>query len=133
MQDKPVTADDRQHPSNQQHMHLPQMDGRATLGFLTADIHIGFSRTLLFGIADAAEQHGMNLLCFPGGGLHATTGFEAQRNVIYDLVDPAYLYGLVSWSSSITGSLEPTDATDFYQRYRSLPLVNMTQPVQGIP
>jgi hypothetical protein len=38
-------------------------------GFLTANIHVGASRTLWLGVVDAAERHGVNLMCFPGGRL----------------------------------------------------------------
>jgi hypothetical protein len=60
-------------------------------------------------------------------------GFEAQRNVIYDLVPLARLSGLVSWSSTIIGSMEPADVLNFHQQYQGLPLVSVTQPVQGVP
>jgi hypothetical protein len=39
-------------------------------------------------------------ISFPGGGLHVSEGLEAQRNVIYDLVD------VVSWSSMISVKLD---------------------------
>ena len=84
-------------------------------------------------MVDAAARHNINIVCFPGGGLHAPTEFEAQRNVIYDLVNPAGLDGLISWSSTITGSLDPADIGAFLQRYRLLPMICLTQPVQGIP
>jgi hypothetical protein len=89
-------------------MHLSGLDKQRTIGFLTASIHIGASRRLWRGVVDAATRHNVNLVCFPGG-LHVSDEFEAQRNVIYDLVNRACLDGLISWSSTITGSLDPVD------------------------
>ncbi|HEY4720589.1 MAG TPA: substrate-binding domain-containing protein, partial [Anaerolineae bacterium] len=107
--------------------------GRATLGFLAANIHIGAGRTVWPGIVDAAEKRGLNLICFPGGGLHVSEGFEAQRNVIYDLVDATWLAGLVSWSSTISVKLSPAEVVDFHQRFRPLPMVSLAQIIEGVP
>lgn len=106
---------------------------RATIGFLTANIHIGAGRTVWPGLVDAAEKRGMNLICFPGGGLHVSEGFEAQRNVIYDLVDAAWLDGLVSWSSTISVKLNPVEVVEFHQRFRPLPMVSLAQIIEGVP
>ncbi len=109
------------------------MRARATIGFLTANIHIGAGRTVWPGIVDAAERCGLNLICFPGGGLHVSEGFEAQRNVIYDLVDAAWLDGLVSWSSTISVKLDPIETAEFHQRFRPLPMVSLAQIIEGVP
>jgi signal transduction histidine kinase/AraC-like DNA-binding protein/DNA-binding response OmpR family regulator len=108
-------------------------DERITIGFLSAYIDVDVSRRLWRGVVDAATRHNINVVCFPGGDLRAPTEFEAQRNVIYELVDPAYLDGLISWSSTITGSLDPDDIRAFHERYRPLPMVCLTQPVPGFP
>ena len=106
---------------------------RVTIGFLTANIHLGSGRALWPGIADAAEQHDLNYICFPGGGLRVSEGFEAQRNVIYDLIDPQRLDGLITWSSAIGGALAPTEVAEFHQRYQPLPMISLAQIVEGVP
>jgi signal transduction histidine kinase/DNA-binding LacI/PurR family transcriptional regulator/AraC-like DNA-binding protein/DNA-binding response OmpR family regulator len=133
MVDEPAIADGRLHPSNQAPVRPQRHDGRATAGFLTANIHVGASRTLWRGVIDAAAAHDVNLICFPGGGLHVTEGFEAQRNVIYDLIDTTRLDGLLSWSSTVGGRLSPDEITNFHRRYRPLPLVSLTQLMPGSP
>ncbi len=120
-------------PGTRQPVPPKGLNERLTLGFLTASIHVGIGRDLWRGVVDAAAQHDVNLLCFPGEGLHAPAEFEAQRNVIYDLVYPAHLSGLVNWSSTITVSLEPASVIAFHQRYRSLPMVSLGSPVEHIP
>jgi hypothetical protein len=60
---------------------------RPTIGFLTANIHMGAARVLWPGVLDAAQAGDANLICYPGGRLHTPEDFEAERNVIYGLID----------------------------------------------
>jgi signal transduction histidine kinase/DNA-binding LacI/PurR family transcriptional regulator/AraC-like DNA-binding protein len=114
--------------------HRPRSPNRrTTIGFLTANIHIGASRTVWAGVVDAAQKQDVNLICFLGGGLRISAGFEAQRNVIYDLARVDYLDGLVSWSSTVGGTLTPAEVVAFHRRYDPLPMVTLAQPMEGIP
>ena len=108
-------------------------DRRSTLGFLLANIHIGTGRSLWPAIVKAAERNDVNLICFPGGGLRAPGGFEAQRNVIYDLANTASVDGLISWSSTLGGTLEPNVVADFHRQFKPLPLVSLAQLMPGVP
>lgn len=120
-------------PDNLAVLGAKRRDRRDTVGFLTANIHIGASRTLWRGVVDAAASHDANLICFPGGGLRVSEGFEAQRNVIYELIDAERLDGLLNWSSTIGGTRSLAELTDFHQRYHPLPLVSLTQLIAGAP
>lgn len=113
--------------------HLSSSSRRRTLGLLTANIHLGAARTLWLGVADAAAKHDQNLFCFPGGVLRVTEHHEAQRNVIYDLIDPAQLDGLITWASTLGGQLSPADVMDFHRRFRSLPVISLAQIIEGAP
>ena len=104
-----------------------------TVGFLTATVHMGAGGIFWSKIVDAAEKYSINLICFPGGRLRAADDFEAQRNVIYDHIDASRVQGLISWSSTIGGTLAPEDVVRFHQRYRPLPIVSLVQPMRGIP
>ncbi len=106
---------------------------RITFAFLTANIHIGAGRTVWPGVVDAAEKHGVNLICFPGGELRVPAGLEAQRNVIYDLIDARRLDGLVTWASTLGGTLEPSEITDFHRRFEPLPMVSLAQMMEKVP
>jgi signal transduction histidine kinase/DNA-binding LacI/PurR family transcriptional regulator/AraC-like DNA-binding protein/DNA-binding response OmpR family regulator len=132
MEDRSLNAREMD-PSTQPIAERKRPDQRVTIGFLTAYIHVDVSRRLWRGVVDAAARHNINVVCFPGGGPYPQTEFEAQRSVIYDLVNPAGLDGLISWSSTITGSLDPADIRAFLRRYRPLPTVCLTQPVPGFP
>lgn len=106
---------------------------RPTIGFLTANIHIGAARRVWVGITDAAQKHDVNLICFPGGRLRPPEDPESQRNILYDLTRVDHLDGLVSWSSTIVGSLTPAQILDFHRRYDPLPMVTLARPIEGIP
>ncbi len=85
------------------------------------------------GVLDAAQDHDVNLLCFPGGRLGAQPAFEFQRNAVYELVSAKRVDGLVSWASSLAGRLDRAQVTHFHQRFRPLPMVSLTLAMEGIP
>jgi len=106
---------------------------RATLGFLLASLHTGASLVIWPSLLEAAEHHDINLICFPGGRLHAADSFEIQRNAIFDLASNHCLDGLITWSSSLGGILGPTEIKAFHQRYHTLPMVSLAQFMEGMP
>jgi signal transduction histidine kinase/DNA-binding LacI/PurR family transcriptional regulator/AraC-like DNA-binding protein len=106
---------------------------RATLGFLLASLHTGASLVIWPSLLEAAEQHDINLICFPGGRLQAADSFEIQRNAIFDLANNQCLDGLITWSSSLGGVLGPAEIKAFHQRYQTLPMVSLAQFMEGMP
>ena len=96
-----------------------------TIGFLTANIHVGSTRSMWPGILDAAVQNNVNLINYPGGRLHSKENFEAERNIIYQLVDTEALAGLVSWTSALAGALSTDELAAFFEQYQSLPIVSL--------
>ncbi|MBC6457318.1 hypothetical protein [Actinomadura sp. HBU206391] len=81
-----------------------------TIGFVTANIHVGVGETVWAGVADATERYGANLICFPGGELHAPEGHGARRNAVYDLIGPDTLDAVVCWTSAVAFVLRPCPA-----------------------
>jgi hypothetical protein len=65
---------------------LKKKKGRPTIGFLTDWSEQDYQTNLREGVIDAAEVYDANLLCFVGGALRSTNAYEAQRNVLYDLI-----------------------------------------------
>lgn len=102
---------------------------RPTVAFLSANIHVGASRALWRGVLAAAATGNANLICFPGGRLHANEQFEAERNSLYNLIDPEHLDGLVSWTSALAGIAPPQEIISFHQRFRPLPTVSLAYPL----
>jgi signal transduction histidine kinase/DNA-binding LacI/PurR family transcriptional regulator/AraC-like DNA-binding protein/CheY-like chemotaxis protein len=106
---------------------------RATIGFLFASLHTGASLIILPSLLDAAQNHDINLICFPGGRLQAADSYESQRNAIFDLASHHSLDGLITWSSSLGGVLGPAEIQAFHQRYHPLPMVSLAQFMEGTP
>ncbi|HMB24033.1 MAG TPA: substrate-binding domain-containing protein [Anaerolineales bacterium] len=108
-------------------------NSRATIGLLLASLHTGASQIIWPSIADSAERHDVNLICFPGGRLQAMDSFEVQRNAIFDLASHKCLDGLITWSSALGGVLGPAEIRSFHQRYQHLPMVSLAQFMEGMP
>ena len=106
---------------------------RLTLGFLLASLHTGASLTVWPSLLDAARRHDVNLICFPGGRMHAAESYESQRNAIFELASNEYLNGLITWSSTLGGVLGPAEIRSFHERYQPLPMVSLAQFMEGMP
>ena len=110
-----------------------QPAARPAVGLLLASIHRGSSAFLWPGVAAEAERADANLFCFPGGQLNAGGEWEAQRNAVYGLVGPESLDGLISWASSLGGSVDPQALLAFHRDLPSLPLVTIGWSPGGSP
>lgn len=104
-----------------------------TIGFLTANIHVGASRALWRGVLDAAREEGANVISYPGGRLSAAEDFESERNLILEFVNHDFLDGLVSWTSTLAGTVNSEDVAHFHKRYEPLPIVTLATPLGSSP
>ncbi len=106
---------------------------RRTIGYLTTFNDSDASQPQWAGVVDCAQKHDVNLICFLGNNLYSPTGFDAQANILYDLVSAQNVDALVSWTSSI-GNYATTDAIqNWHARYAPLPVVTIGKAVDGIP
>ena len=105
---------------------------RSTIGYLAPAIH-GGSLDQWLGVVDAARQHDVNLICFPGWSPNYPTGFQAQANVVYNLVTPENVDGIITWASSIGNYMTTEEIQAFHDRYRPLPMVAIGRTLEGIP
>ena len=110
----------------------PAEQPRLTIGYLAPSIH-GDSIDQWLGVVDAARKHDVNLICFPGWSPNYPTGFQAQANVLYDLVTPENVDGIISWASSIGNYMTAEEIQAFHDRYRPLPIVTIGRTLDGIP
>lgn len=103
-----------------------------TIALLTIGAIDPNSRTIWKGAAAAARDSGVNLICYPGRLVESPVEFEAQRNVIYKMVDAHTVDGLV-----IMGGLNAwlsIDATySFLQQFAPRPIVTTGIVLEGIP
>ncbi len=105
---------------------------RLTIGYLAPAIH-GGSLDQWLGVVDAARKHDVNLLCFPGWSPNYPTGFQAQANVLYNLVTPKNVDGIITWASSIGNYMTAEEIQAFHDRYRPVPTVTIGRTLEGIP
>ncbi|MEW5718568.1 MAG: substrate-binding domain-containing protein [Chloroflexota bacterium] len=59
--------------------------------------------------------------------------FQAQANILYDLVNGENADGVTSWASSIGTYIPPDENRTFHERYRPLPVMPLGGSVEGFP
>jgi GAF domain-containing protein/DNA-binding LacI/PurR family transcriptional regulator len=106
---------------------------RPTIGFILVSTTRTWELLQWWGVADAARERDVNLVCFLGRELHSPVGFDAQANVLYDLVNPKQLDGLVLWAAGFDNFVTRTQMVEFCDRLRPLPMVTVEDEVPGIP
>ena len=107
--------------------------GLLTLGLLTHGAGDPNSHMVWAGVASVAQERDVNLICFPGKLLRSPLEFEAQSNVLYELVSQQSIDGLVIWSAGLPLFVERQEMNAFCQRFSPLPMVTAGVPIEGIP
>jgi sigma-B regulation protein RsbU (phosphoserine phosphatase) len=110
-------------------VHYP----RPTVGLLVDWVEGGYHSAVWSGVTDACCEQDVNLLCFVGGALHSPSERDAQRNVIYDVVDAGRVDGLVILMGTLGNFSSPEQSKSFCERYRPIPMVSIAQTSAGIP
>jgi hypothetical protein len=87
----------------------------------------------LEGVMDAAQDHDLNMICFPGGFVNEPVLSESQDTIAFDLADPNALDGYIV-QPSVVGYF-PDDALlmDFYGCFHPRPIVGFERSIRGIP
>lgn len=106
---------------------------RPTFAYLCASLHTGSGPEVWQGVREEALARDVNVLAFPGGRLGATEDFEGVRNHLYSLPRPGGVDGVLSWASSLSGIQGDTDLAAFHRRFDELPLVTLSDPLEGKP
>jgi PAS domain S-box-containing protein len=102
---------------------------RPTIGLLSDRLVNEYGYNMWAGVADAAREHGVNLLYFTGSRLNVGDPF----NTVFELVDPEVVDGLVIWSALLGHQVGPEATYAFCERYRPLPMVSIGLVMEGIP
>ncbi|MBN1889036.1 MAG: substrate-binding domain-containing protein [Thermoflexales bacterium] len=106
---------------------------RPTIGLLAYGPADPNNAKLWAGVADVAREHDINLICLLGNPLHSTRGFEAQANVLFDLVSDAVFDGLVVWGGALSHHAGIEAVERMCARYQPLPMVSLNAEIEGIP
>jgi signal transduction histidine kinase/DNA-binding LacI/PurR family transcriptional regulator len=109
------------------------LNHRPTLGLLTHGGGDPVGHFVWSGVENVAQVRDVNLICFPGKPLRSVLGFEAQSNILYDLVNTQMIDGLIIWLAGLTFQIDLEEVRRFCERYRPLPVVTVGVHIEGIP
>ncbi|MBN1440934.1 MAG: substrate-binding domain-containing protein [Anaerolineales bacterium] len=108
--------------------------GRPTIGLLIGRVgDIGYAATVWPGVAAVAEERDVNLICFVGGMMNLVQEYDVSRNVVYDLVSPQNVDGLVALSGSVGQFTGPDHLRRFYESFHPLPVISIAMELEGFP
>ncbi len=106
---------------------------RPTVGLLTYGGSDPTSHALWAGVNDVVQAQGANLIAFAGEALESEEGFIAQANILYDLVAPHLVDGLVIFGGMLAHEIGSARARAFIKRYLPLPMVNVSEVMAEMP
>ncbi len=105
---------------------------RPTIGLLNPRLDLGFQRAAWLNVASVAKTQDLNLILLDGGVLHSPDEISSPANILYSLVHPDRIDGLIVWSSSLSWWMTSQQMVEFCERYRPIPLVSVGQALPGI-
>lgn len=106
---------------------------RPTLGLLTYGAGDPNNAAVWSGASDAARVGNANLVCFPGRPIRSQREFEAQANVLYDIVGSSNVDGLVIWLAALSHWTTFEELSLFIRKFQPLPLVTVGILIPGLP
>ncbi|HDQ73987.1 MAG TPA: GAF domain-containing protein [Chloroflexi bacterium] len=115
-----------------ENLHKPR-NGRPTIGLLIAGIEVQYNYDLWAGVNDLTRERDVNLLSFIGRPISSPVEFDAQANVLYDLLSEDRLDGLLVWSGSLAEYVDNEILDAFFEQFRPLPMVSVSVAVAGVP
>ncbi|HNT74305.1 MAG TPA: response regulator [Anaerolineae bacterium] len=105
---------------------------RPTIGLLCNEANNVYAESIWGGVHEAMQAHGANLLFLPGGMLPAENGPRLPSNILYDLIDPEWIDGLIIWGAQLSHIGGPEAVIALCQRYAPLPIVNIGLTLPGV-
>ena len=105
---------------------------KTTLALLTTGAIDPNNRTIWAGVAAACRDAGANLICYPGRLVRSPVEFEAQRNVIYEMVDRQRVDGIVLMGG-LNAWVNTEETFTFLQKFHPMPVATTGIVLEGIP
>lgn len=103
------------------------------IGFMLASIHMGSANKMWHRLLELCSEGPESVFVFPGGRLNFPGDGEHLRNSIYALANSENLDGLISWTSSLTGTQSASEVADYLPRFFSLPFVSLGLLLDNVP
>ena len=105
---------------------------RPTIGLLTAGLRDPYATVTWSGVMEVAQARDANVVNLVGSRLHSPLDLEAPAQILFELVEPAALDGLVVFSEMLYHFVSVHELKRFLARYGSLPMTSIGL-VPGIP
>ena len=102
----------------------PQSE-RPTIGFVLNRPSDSNCLSMWQGVTAAARERDANVITFTAHDLGTTIGFDAQANVLYDMVSADVLDGLVTWTAPLMNYAGPEGAKRVLEHFRPIPIVTI--------
>ena len=125
------------HSHNEFNIHSDRQKAlgqRPTIGVLVYGMQHSICCNLWKGIDAVARERDANLLWFVGDQIRCPFGdFREQANIIYELVNPGTVDGILIWGGALFPHLSADEIQAFSTHYHPLPRVCMSHILPGIP
>lgn len=108
-------------------------NGRITLGLLVDWIKDPYQNAVFSAIARACVENDVNLLCATGGNLDPNDLFWSQRKILYELIGPQNVDGLIVMGGNIGTFIGPQRLRQFLTRFEPLKSVCIAYGLEGTP
>ncbi len=106
---------------------------RPTIGLLIGRLEESYQARVWPGVTDYAQEHDINLVFYVGKSPKSPFDYDYQYNIMYDLVNPEIIDGIVLISGSLGNFLYPDELHEFAERYEGIPKVSIAVEMPGIP
>lgn len=117
-----------------------KMDKRLTIGLMIHHLENDYSRPIVKGAAEAAEDLDVNIIFFPGRSLgggdyfdQKHTVYEYQNNVLYNYVRPGILDGAIISAATIGQFISNEEFKGFVDQFEGMPVLTLENEVRGYP
>lgn len=106
---------------------------KPTIAAFTSTLTSPYQTNLFLGMADFAEANELNMLCISGGALRSPDSYISMRNVLYDIINPGMLDGLIVLSSSLSRFISKDEFMVFLKRYHPVKIVCVGAKIGDYP
>ena len=106
---------------------------RKRIGVVVDKFDVKYQSDLVRHLRLAAEQRRTQLVVFPGGILGSAERGAPQRNLIYDLISPASVDGVILLSSTLSSVVGSQGMARLCARFGNLPLCSIGDRIEGVP
>jgi signal transduction histidine kinase/DNA-binding LacI/PurR family transcriptional regulator/AraC-like DNA-binding protein len=109
----------------------PLSHTRPTLAYLTGPMI--YDRFMVSGMLDHIRDADVDLFIFSGGMFESPHGFDAQRAIIFDLISPKVIDGLILSSDYLGHYIGADRINAFCRKFFPIPMVKNEPFMEGVP